>query len=153
MPKYSDRINHNFTLSNGLSRTLHFYHNHPAKNKTAEEVAQADKRAQRDIEKLQNMIDLLTEYRQALAFRYNDLATMPYQDKLSLTRHRAYRSPNTTYTIKLSRIYEDTTEETLLQETYPGRERHNAINRYKDLQKQHPGIQHEMDIEKRHWER
>ena len=152
MPKYSDRINNTFTFSHGLSRTLHFYHSHPVHCKTAAEVTQADARAARDIEELQNMIDLLTEYRQALAFRYNDLATMPYTEKLSLKRSRSYHG-NITYTLKLSRIYEDTSEEELSRETYPGKERHTAIARYHELLKSHPGIESEMDIEKRAWEK
>lgn len=138
MPKYSDRINNNFSFSHGLSRTLHLYHTHPVHCKTGEEVTKADARAARDIEDLQNMIDLLTEYRQSLAYRYNDLATMPYKEKVSL---------------KLTRIYEDTTEEDLQTQTYPGTERHKAISAYNDLQKHHPDAETEMDIEKRSWER
>lgn len=152
MPKYSDRINNFFTFSHGLSRTLHLYHTHPVHCKTADEVTKADARAARDIEELQNMIDLLTEYRQALAYRYNDLATMPYKEKVSLKRSRSYHG-NITYTLKLSRIYEDTTEEDLQSQTYPGTERHKAIAAYKDLQKHHPDAETELNIEKRSWER
>lgn len=152
MPKYSDLINLSFPLSNGLSRTLHLFHSHPAKCKTAEEVTKADARAARDIGELQNMIDLLTEYRQSLAYRYNDLATMPYKEKVSLKRSRSDHG-NITYTLKRSRIYEDTTEEDLQTQTYPGTERHKAIAAYKDLLKTHPGIETELDIEKRSWEK
>lgn len=153
MPKYSERINLEFPLSKGLDRRMNFWHTHPAKLRTQKDVIDADRRASRDIAELQNMIDLLTEYRQALAFRYNDLSTMAYSTHLELKRNRYYHGDGISYEIRLYRLFEDTTEEDQLRETYPGKERHKAISRYKELLKEHPGCTAEMQIEKKSWER
>ena len=43
--------------------------------------------------------------------------------------------------------------ETIIQETYPGTERHKAIKRFEALKKEYPGAKAIKDIEKRNWER
>jgi hypothetical protein len=133
--------------------TFYIYHTHPNKHNTAKEVLQADKRAARDIEELQEAIDNLKQIRTALADRYNELATMPYTYSLELTRYHGWRGSNITYTVRITRVYEDESTAEELRETFPGKERHKAIARYKELQKSHPGITCSMDIEKSRWER
>lgn len=133
--------------------TFYIYHPHPNRHNTAKEVVDADRRAARDIAELQEAIDNLTEIRAALAARYNELATMPYTLKLGLSRYAGWRGSNITYTVKITRVYEDKSESEELRETFPGKDRHKAIARYKELQKSHPGITCSMDIEKSRWER
>ena len=151
----SERLKIIFSHSPGLQYkpTFYIYHNHPNRHNTAKEVLQADQRAARDIEELQEAIDNLKEIRAALAARYNELATMPYTYTLELKRDHGYRGSNIRYIIRICKIYEDKSTAEELYETFPGKERHKAIARYKELAKSRPGITCQMDIEKSRWER
>ena len=94
----------------------------------------------------------LAEYRQALVERYVALSVMPYEIRLDLTREKRYDGI-VWYHLKLYKLYEDGTKQTELQENYPGKERHKAIARYKELCKERPGITATMDIARKAWER
>lgn len=125
----------------------------PEKLDTAYRIAYYDKSAAQTIAAAQQLITDLQEYRQALAARYAALETMPYKRLLSLTRHKSYSNNKVKYTVAIVKILEDKTELDELREIFPGTERHKAIARYKELQKQFPGIDCQMDIEKSQWER
>lgn len=120
---------------------------------TAARIASYDKSAAEAIEAAQRMIDDLREYRQALAARYAALETMPYRRKLTLFREKSFTSGKVFYFVAIRRIMQDGTKTDELHERYTGTERHKAIARYKALQKQYPGIDCEMDIEKSRWEK
>ena len=119
---------------------------------TPERLAQYDGSAARDIKRLESVIEDLRQYRIALAERYNQLAVMPFSLNLSLTR-RCHYTGKKTYHIILSKVYQDGTRCNVLNETYPGAERHKAIARCKELQKLYPGIETEINIQKGKWER
>ena len=151
----SEKLKILFSYSHGCEYkpTFHIYHTHPNKHNTAKEVLQADERAARDIKELQIAIDNLKEIRAALAARYNELATMPYTYTLELKRDHGYRGSHISYIIRILKVYEDKSTAEELHETFPGKDRHKAIARYKELAKSHPGITCIMDIEKSRWER
>lgn len=94
----------------------------------------------------------LVEYRQDLAARYNALATMPSKDSVVIQRYRKCNG-TTVYYIRYFTEYEDGTRVETATETFPGRERHAALKRFAQLQKERPGIEYVMDIEKKSWER
>lgn len=50
------------------------------------------------------------------------------------------------YFVRIVRTYEDGTTETQLSETYPGKQRREALARYDELRKQRPGIETLKDI-------
>lgn len=155
MIETSEKLKIIFSYSHGCEYkpTFYIYHPHPNRHNTAKEVLQADQRAARDIAELQEAIDNLKEIRAALAARYNELATMPYTYTLELTRYKGWRGNSVTYTIKITRVYEDKSTAEELRETFAGKDRHKAIARYKELAKTHPGITCIMNIEKSRWER
>lgn len=97
------------------------------------------------------LITQLTEYRQDLAARYAALATMPSKDSVMLQRYNGYHG--ITYYIRYFTEYEDGTRVETATETFPGKERHAALKRFAQLQKERPGIEYVMDIEKKSWER
>ena len=118
------------------------------------EIAHADKRAGQDIAELENLIADLKEYRQALAARYAQLETMAYTDRLELERHpNSWRGGNVTYYLRIVRKYEDGTEAQQYHETFPGKQRRDALKRFEELKKQRPGIEAVKDIGKKGWER
>lgn len=153
MIQNSDLIRLMFSHNLEFKPTHYIYHVHPNRHNTLKEVLNADQRAARDIEELQNTIDRLKELRAALADRYNELSVMPYSLTLELTRYKGWRGHCVTYTVRIFRTYEDKSESVELRETFDGKNRHKAIARYKELAKTHPGINCKMDIEKAQWEK
>lgn len=129
---------------------LRIYLIHPGTISKREDIARYDKSAARDIEALETHLAALKEYRRALAARYSQIETMAYHDELSITR----RKRNTvTYSVRITRIYEDGTEQIKLSEEFPGKERAKALKRFAEIKKSRPGIIATMDIEKGRWEK
>ena len=120
---------------------------------TADRIASYDKSAARTIAECRQLIDQLTEYRQALAERYAQLATAAYRDRLELRRDPGYRGKPVIYSVQIVRTYEDGTTETPLSETYTGADRRKAFARFAALQKECPGIETIQDTDRRAWER
>lgn len=120
---------------------------------TADRIANYDKSAARTIAECRQLIDQLTEYRQALAERYAQLATAAYRDRLELRRDPGYRGKPVVYSVQIVRTYEDGTTETPLSETYTGTERRIAFARFAELKRQRPGIDAVQDTDRRAWER
>ena len=120
---------------------------------TADHIVSYDKSAARTIAECRQLIDQLTEYRQALAERYAQLATATYRDRLELRRDPGYRGKPVTYSVQIVRTYEDGTTETPLSETYTGTERRKAFARFAELKRQRPGIEAIQDTDRRAWER
>lgn len=116
-----------------------------------ENVAHYDEYAARLIEEAEEAIECLRDYRQALAARYAQLETMPYHLRLELERYP--RDHYITYYVRMFKVYEDGTEAQTLHETYPGKQRRDALARFEELKKKHPGIETIKDIERRSWER
>lgn len=119
---------------------------------TADRIASYDKSAARTIAECRQLIDQLTEYRQALAERYAQLATAVYRDRLELRRDPGYRGSPVIYSVQIVRTYEDGTTETPLSETYTGTERRKAFARFAKLKKERPGIETIQDTDRRAWE-
>lgn len=120
---------------------------------TADRIVNYDKSAARTIAECRQLIDQLTEYRQALAERYAQLATAAYRDRLELRRDPGYRGKPVIYSVQIVRTYEDGTTETPLSETYTGADRRKAFARFAALQKERPGIETIQDTDRRAWER
>ena len=120
---------------------------------TADRIANYDKSAARTIAECRQLIDQLTEYRQALSERYAQLATAAYRDRLELRRDPGYRGKPVIYSVQIVRTYEDCTNETAPSETYTGANRRKAFARFAALQKERPGIETIQDTDRRAWER
>lgn len=125
---------------------------HPQDMDTPQAVKQADGHAINTINRMQYYINMLQEYRLALAARYAELETMTYKHELRLKRDRNYDG-KVHYTIRLVKILEDGHEVVEGREVFPGTERHKAFARFEEMKKQRPGITAVKDIERRAWER
>ena len=104
-----------------------------------------DDKAARLIEECEDMITQLREYRQDLAKRYNDLATMPSKESIELQRYKSYHG-NVEFYIRHWTTYSDGTKTETKTERFSGKERHKAIKRFAELQKQFPGIEAKSNI-------
>ena len=149
---YQARL-HDYVARDGYAEFrpwITFYNS--AKLKELPDVARADRNAAGDIERLEALITDLKEYRQALAARYAELETMAYTERLELERKPSYGGGVTFY-IRTVRRYEDGTETITAHDSYPGKQRRDALKRFDELKRQRPGIEARVDIEKRSWER
>lgn len=120
---------------------------------TQERIRGNDESAARLIERCEEVIAALKEYRQALAARYAELDAAPYSLRLELERKPSYSGSGVLYYVRIVRAYQDGTEVQELAETYQGKQRREALARFEELKKQRPGIEIMKDIEKRSWER
>lgn len=117
-----------------------------------DDIRHNDDEAARLIADCKRLITQFTEYRQDLAARYNALATMPSKDSVVIQRYRK-RNGTTVYYIRYFTEYEDGTKVETATEIFPGKERHTALKRFAQLQKERPGLEYITDIEKKPWER
>ena len=117
----------------------------PENSRSFEEVRRQDDKAARLIEECEDMITQLREYRQDLAKRYNDLATMPSKESIELQRYKPYCG-NVEFYIRHWTTYSDGTKVETKTERFSGKERHKAIKRFAELQKQFPGIEAKSNI-------
>lgn len=125
----------------------------PPEKLNGSEIPGLDRSAARLQEEARRLLADLAEYRQALVERYAYLETAPYTLRLKLERSPAWGSRGVTFELTLSRIYEDGTQVKELRETYPGKQRREAIARFEAMKKSRPGIEAAKDIEKRSWEK
>lgn len=123
----------------------------PENSRSFEDVRRQDDKAARLIAECEHLITQLREYRRDLAKRYNDLATMPSKDRVTLERYNGCSCIK--YYIRHITTYADGTETETETEVFPGRERHAAIKRFEEIKKARPGIEAVKDIERKAWER
>ena len=128
------------------------YLTRPDKLDTFERIRRMDDSAAQMIANCKHLVAQLTAYRQDLAKRYNELATMPSRDRLLLERVPNYIG-KIVYYIRFFTDYEDGTTVCTASEAFEGRDRRKAIARFEELKKQRPGIEAEKRIEKQQWEK
>ena len=129
-----------------------YYLQRPETLDTFDRIKHYDERAAQLVSQCKTLIEYMSEYRQDLAARYNQLATMPSSRRLKIERYVNYDNKKFYY-IRHFTDYDDGTSVETETETFPGKERRAALARFDELKKQYPGIVTEMDIEKKSWER
>lgn len=124
----------------------------PDKLDTLERITANDKTAQQIIQAAQQLIQDLQSYRADLYARYAELnaAQMIYDIHIQLLRHTDYYVKKVYFTVCVFKGYRKSGKpfEKIINERYEGRERHKAIARYKELQKQYPQAIAKNNIEK-----
>lgn len=116
-------------------------------------VALYDRSAAGTIQRMEDYLEVLKGYRQALAERYSQLVTMPYTLHLELVRHKGYFDKRVTYTLRLYRLYEDGHQQDEEKTTYAGTQRRQAMEDFETEKKKRPGIPTVLDIGKKSWEK
>lgn len=109
-----------------------------------------DENAARTIDELEGYLQQLKQHRQAIAERYQELATSPTVPVIRLERARRDKVK---FYLREFRQYADGKRLEISTKIYSGKQRHEAIAAYKAYVKSHPGIVAELDIEKGRWER
>lgn len=129
-----------------------YYLQSPDAVDTFDQIKHYDGQAAQIVAQCKQLIENMSEYRQALAARYNQLATMPSRRRLKLERYVNYDNKKIYY-IRHYTDYDDGTSVETETEKFSGTERRAALARFAELKKQFPGITAEMDIEKKSWEK
>lgn len=119
---------------------------------TFDRIKHYDSQAAQIVAQCKKLIEDMSEYRQDLAARYNQLATMPSTPRIRLERYVKYDG-HKFYYLRHFRDFSDGTSVETETETFPGKERRAALARFAELKKQYPGIAAEMDIDKKSWEK
>ena len=119
---------------------------------TFDRIKHYDGQAAHIVAQCKKLIEDMSEYRQDLAARYNQLATMPSRRRLRLERYVNFNNKKFYY-IRHFTNYDDGTVVETETETFPGKELRAALARFAELKKQYPGIVAEIDIEKKSWEK
>ena len=151
-PTYANLFERYGSPSEEAEIRFYGYLTRPDKLDTFERIRCMDDSAAQMIANCKHLVAQLTVYRQDLAKRYNELATMPSRDRLLLERVPNYIG-KIVYYIRFFTDYEDGTTVCTASEAFEGRDRHKAIARFEELKKQRPGIEAEKRIEKQQWEK
>lgn len=126
---------------------------HPSKIDKLNSVASYDRSTEEMIKRMEEYIEALKGYRKALAERYADLSVMNYITRIDFTRHKNWHSKKVTYTLSLTRVYEDGHEEKQETIEYPGSKRNQAMKDFENMKRKYPGISCNVKIEKERWEK
>ena len=135
---------------------IHLNHARAEKIANLNTIKFEDRHAAEEINIFLAYAELLKEYRKTLFDRAQEFYTADYKYLLKITRRvDTWKNNKKFYTITLQKIYniQNASPETVLTETYQGTERHKALKRFEELQKEYPNIETETDIEKKYWER
>ena len=149
---YTDLFQRYGSPSKDAEIRILYYLKRPEALDTFDKIKRYDGEAAQIIAQCTKLIEDMSEYRQDLAARYNQLATMPSRRRLKIERYINYDNKKFYY-IRHFTDYDDGTVVETETETFPGKERRAALARFDELKKQCHGIVAEMDIEKKSWER
>ncbi len=138
-------------LPNGIAQRFVFFYD-VSKTTYLQQLADRDKHAAQDIAELEALIADIKEYRQDIAKRYGELSTMGYSDTLTIKREFDCWSKVVRFHVTVKRTYTDGTTGEISREDFTGKERRQAIARFEELKKQHPGIKAIKDLEKSYGE-
>ena len=128
-----------------------YYLQRPEALDTFDKIKRYDGQAAQIVAQCKKLIEDMSEYRQDLAGRYKQFATMPSR-RLKLERYVNYDNKKLYY-IRHFTDYDDGTSVETETEEFPGKDRRAALARFAELKKQYPGIVAETDIERKSWER
>lgn len=149
---YTDLFRRYGATSKDAEIRILYYLKRPEALDTFDKIKNYDGEAAQIVAQCTKLIEDMSEYRQDLAARYNQLATMPSRCRLRLERYVNFNNKKFYY-IRHFTDYDDGTVVETETETFPGKERRAALARFAELKKQYPGIVSEMDIEKKSWEK
>ena len=149
---YADLFQRYGSPSEDAEIRILYYLRRPDSLDTFDRIKHYDERAAQLVSQCKTLIEYMSEYRQDLAARYNQLSTMPSRRRLKIERYINYDNKKFYY-IRHFTDYDDGTSVETETETFPGKERRAALARFAELKKQYPGIVAEMDIGKKAWEK
>ena len=114
-----------------------YYLRRPDSLDTFDRIKHYDGEAAQIVAQCKKLIEDMSEYRQDLAARYNQLATMPSSRRLKIERYVNYDNKKFYY-IHHFTDYDDGTSVETETETFPGKDRRAAPARFGELKSNIP---------------
>ena len=111
-----------------------------------------DKHTVDTINRLQTAINELQAYRGELFEHTQKLINANYTLEVSIERYKNYYD-KVCYYVRIAKVFDGIGDEYIINETYEGKKRHEALKRFEELKKQYPGAEYIKKIEKGRWER
>ena len=123
---------------NEHNETIYIYATRPGSIYDPALLEREDQHAVRTIAELEALLAELKAHRQAVAERYQELATAPTAPVVRLERKEQLAGIR--YYLTTYRQYLDGGRVVVDRTTYHGKERHKAIAAFKEIVRSHPGI-------------
>lgn len=145
------------TDSSGLA-DVHAYASYiksPKKIKTLGEIEEYEKKAVSEIEYLKIKIELMHLYRAELFNRYQEIRSANFHTQIIIERQRRYYENKVYYYVTVKNIPDrnDVGEKILRSDVFEGKQRHEALKFFEQLQKIYPRAETIKKIEKSKWEK
>ena len=120
-----------------------------------ERLQSYDRYAAKDIERAEELIKALMQYRIDLYEHYQKIAETKSHQELHFTREPNYKAGRVDYFVKIIRLYADAKikQQTEFSQKFTGAERHKARAFFEQIKKERPGIKTHVDLEKKKWEK
>lgn len=112
-----------------------------------------DKNAVDSIADLENIIEMLQEYRKDLAIHAQNILNKDFIIELRFTRDYKYYDKRIFYYIEIYKIFDGGGEIQQFSKTFTGKERKQAFLLYIEMKKQYNGIKTVEKLEKSRWEK
>lgn len=118
-------------------------------------IQSEDERAKERISEMLEYIEVLKEYRKTLFDRAQEICAASYRLQLKIKRNLDCWYKKKWYIVSILKIYdnESISPDTVLEETFEGKERAKALKRFEALRKEYPNVEAIKEIEKQKWER
>lgn len=134
--------------------TLHLYSHRASGLHTEADILREMKRADDFIKDMQHYIECLKAHQAELVQQYNFIATSPTKNKIRLERRKNSWTNKVNYHIIYFTVnLNDFSETESGRESFEGKDRKKALDRFAELEAAHPDYILEKDIEKARWER
>ncbi|WP_294215585.1 LPD29 domain-containing protein [Pseudobutyrivibrio sp.] len=134
--------------------TLHLYAHRASGLHTEADILREIKRADDFMKDLQHYMECLKAHQAELVKQYNFIATSPTKNKIRLERKKNSWTNKVMYSIIYFTVnLNDFSETESGRESFEGKERKKALDRFAELEASHPDYILEKDIEKARWER
>lgn len=134
--------------------TLHLYSHRASGLHTEADILREMKRADDFIKDMQHYIECLKAHQAELVQQYNFIATSPTKNKIRLERRKNSWTNKVNYHIIYFTVnLNDYSETESGRESFEGKDRKKALDRFAELEAAHPDYILEKDIEKARWER
>ena len=112
-----------------------------------------DRMAASSIERLEEALEAMKAHRAEIFAQAQRVAAAAVSLEIELTRERRWRDSHVFYHLRRYEVREGIGKTQIEGETYPGKDRKEALKRFEAWKKDFPAAAVTVDIEKRRWER
>lgn len=122
---------------------------------TIEDCKLQGDRAATAIAQCESMIERLRAYQLSLCDRAREIVCAPYHIEIEFRRERSYTDNHVRYIAEIYRVYDvqGIARQSVRREIWPGKERHQAMKAFTEIERAYPGAPITRKLEPSPWER